>query len=203
MRAQPADSTGPLLVVNDTGARRDLSSLDANGKRVFARSLAPGASFTQATRSGEVWVITDPAGGCVAVYPVVAAALLIVSPSRNSLVPLYAIRGRATDARSGASLGGQTVFVWQPDEASCAVIGGSGSPGYVVSSITALDGTYSVYVTAGDYKVRVRTSPVGGITYAPQWWRGKPASTAGECAAADVVTLTADLLAIDFTLQPQ
>lgn len=188
--------------MNDAGARRDLSALDGNGRRFLARSLAPGDSYTQTTRIGEVYVVTEPGGGCVAVYPVVAAALLIASPTRNSLIPLYAIRGHVTDARSGGALGGQTVFIWKPDESACAIIGGSSSPGYVVSSITATDGTYGVYVTAGDYKVRVRTA-AAGQTYAPQWWRGKPASTAGQCAAADVISVNTDLLAIDFALQPQ
>ena len=203
LRSQPSSGTAPLLLVNNAGARRDLLSLDANGKRVFAKSLGSGESYTQTTRVGEVWLVADPGGGCVAIYRVVAPALLIVATARNSLIPLYAIRGRVTDARSGAPLPGQTMFVWQPDEASCAIIGGSGAPGYVVSSITAPDGTYGVYVTVGDYKVRVRTAAVTGVNYAPQWWRGKPASTAGQCAAADVITLNADLLAIDFALQPE
>jgi len=106
------------------------------------------------------------------------------------------------DASSGAPLAGQSIFIWQPDESSCAIIGGSGSPGYVVSSITASDGTYLVHVTAGDYKVRVRTAPVGGIAYAPQWWRNKPASTAAQCAAADVVSV-GDEMVIDFALARQ
>ena len=161
--------------------------------------MANGESYTQTTRVGEVWVVSVPGGGCVAVYPVVAPALLIVSATRNSLIPLYAIRGRVTDARSAGALGGQTVTVWKPDDVSCA----TGAPGGIVSAITAQDGTYGVHVTAGDYKVRVRTVAVAGVAYAPQWWRGKPASTAGQCAAADVISLTADLLAIDFTLQPE
>lgn len=203
LRSQPASTTVPLLVSNNAGARRDLSSLDAIGRRVFAKALAAGESYTQTARIGEVWVVTEPGGGCVAVYPVVAPALLIVSATRNTLLPLYAIRGRVTDARSGGALPGQTVFIWNPDESSCAIIGGSGAPGYVVSAITATDGTYGVFVTAGDYKVRVRTAPVGSVTYAPQWWRGKPATTAGQCAAADVITMNADLIAIDFVLQPE
>jgi hypothetical protein len=180
-----------------------VSSLDAEGRRILSRVLASGETYTQTASIGDVWVVTEPGGGCVAVVPVVAPALLIVSATRNSLVPLYAIRGRITDARTGNGLPGQTIFVWLSDESSCAVIGGATSPGYVVSAITAADGTYAVYVTAGDYKVRVRTTSVGGVMYPPRWWRDKPASSAGQCAAADVLEVSVDASAIDFVLIPE
>ena len=162
-----------------------------------------GETYTQTAHAGEVWVVSDAGGACVAIQTVVAPALLILSASRVSQVPLYAIRGRVTDAQTGAPLAGQSVFIWMPDESSCAIIGGSGSPGYVVSSITAPDGTYGVFVTRGDYKVRIRTAPVNGVTYGPRWWRDKPASTAAQCAAADIIQVSADATAIDFALQRQ
>jgi hypothetical protein len=190
-------------VSNNSGARLDLSSLDAQGRRVPSTTLALGESYTQAAHVADVWVVSAPGGGCVAVYAVVAPALMILSAARTSLLPLYAIRGRVTDAQTGGPLSGQSVFIWTSDESSCAIIGGAGSPGYVVSSITAPDGTYGVYVTAGDYKVRIRTAPVGGIAYTPQWWRSKPALTSAQCIAADVIPVSADATAIDFGLQRQ
>jgi hypothetical protein len=170
---------------------------------VLAKTLASGESYTQAAHVGEVWVVSDAGGACVAIQTIVAPALLILSAGRASLLPLFAMRGRVTDAQTGIPLGGQSVFIWTADESSCAIIGGVGSPGYVVSSITAPDGTYGVYVTAGDYKVRVRTSPVGGFTYTPQWWRDKPALTSAHCVAADVIPVNADATAIDFALPRQ
>jgi hypothetical protein len=179
-----------------------VSVLDGQGKRVPKRTLQPGESYAQQAGAGDVWVVTDANGGCVTVHTAVASALLIVSPGRNSIVPLYAIRGRVTDARSGAGLGSQNVYVWQPDDASCAAVGGAGSPGHVVGSITAPDGTYAMYVSPGDYKVRVATTPVGGVGYAPQWWRGKPSGADSACRAADIAKVAADTTA-DFALQPQ
>jgi hypothetical protein len=132
---------------------------------------------------------------------VVAAALIIVAASRTSVIPLYAIRGRVTDARSGNPLPSQTVYIWSPDDASCAVVGGSGSPGYVVSAISAPDGTYGVYVTPGEYKARIATSAVGGIAYAPQWWRNRAGGAGAPCVAADVLKVNADATGVDFSLQ--
>ncbi|MFL5271686.1 MAG: hypothetical protein ACJ79E_06450 [Anaeromyxobacteraceae bacterium] len=204
MRSQAitVDAHFPVVFVNDTGVRRDVIALDDRGKRMPGRSVSTGTSYTANAYPGEVWVVTDPGGNCTAIQTVVAPTLVILSATRTSLVRLYAIRGSVTDASSGAPLAGQSIFIWQPDESSCAIIGGSGSPGYVVSSITGPDGTYLVHVTAGDYKVRVRTAPVAGVAYAPQWWRNKPASTAAQCAAADVVSV-GDEMVIDFALARQ
>jgi hypothetical protein len=165
---------------------------------VLARSLASGTSYTQTAHVGDVWIVST-GGACVALYRVTAAALLITAAQRQSLIPLYAIRGIVTDARTGAALPGQTVFIWQPEESACSVLGGTESPGYVVSSTTGADGRYGVYVTPGDYKIRVRATS----GYAPQWWSRKPANTAGQCAAADVVSVTGDTFQLDFPLQPQ
>jgi hypothetical protein len=202
MRSQPGASTVQLLVVNDAGMRLDVSVLDGQGKRVPKRTLQAGESYAQQAGAGDVWVVTDANGGCVAIHTAVASALLIVSSGRNSVLPLYAVRGRVTDGRSGTGLPGQTVYVWKADDGSCAVIGGSGSPGNVVSAITAPDGTYAMYVSPGDYKVRIATTPVAGVSYAAQWWRGKPSGPDSACRAADVTKVTADTTA-DFALQPQ
>jgi hypothetical protein len=196
------DARVPLVFVNNTGARRDVAALDEQGKRLPARTVVASESYTADAFPGQVWVVVDARGTCTAIQTVVAPTLVILSAARTALIPLYAIRGTVTDASTHAPLAGQTIFVWQPDESACAIIGGTGSSGYVVSSITATDGTYLVHVTAGDYKVRVRTAPVSGIGYAPQWWRNKPASTAGECAAADVVSVK-DATVIDFALARQ
>jgi hypothetical protein len=204
MRSQAiaVDAHLPLVFLNDTGVRRDVVALDDQGKRMRARSVSAGMSYTAIAYPGEVWVVTDAGGTCTAIQTVVAPTYVILSAARTSLVRLYAIRGSITDASSGSPLAGQSIFIWQPDESACAIIGGSGSPGYVVSSITAPDGTYLVYVTAGDYKVRVRTAPVNGTEYAPQWWRNKPASTAAQCAAADIVSVN-DGTVVDFALARQ
>ena len=76
---------------------------------------------------------------------------------------------------------------------------GSESPGSVVSSVTGADGTYRVHVSPGDYKIRVRATS----GYASQWWSGKRASTVGDCAAADVISVTGDTFNVSFALQPQ
>lgn len=204
MRSQAivVDARLPLVFVNNTGARRDVSALDGQGRRMPARTIASGDSYTATAYPGEVWVVADARGTCVAIQTVAVPTLVILSATRTSLVELYAIRGRVIDAASGDPLSGQSIFIWNPDESACAIIGGSGSPGYVVSTITAPDGSYVVHVTAGDYKVRVRTAPVGGVGYAPQWWRNKPASTAAQCAAADIVAVN-DVTVIDFALARQ
>jgi hypothetical protein len=186
----------PLVFRNQSGATLEYLSLDAQGRRVLARSLGSG-SYTQQARIGDVW-IASRGGTCVALYRVTAAALLISSAQRQSLIPLYAIAGIVTDTRSGAALSGQTVFVWQPEDSACAIIGGSESPGAVVSSTTGTDGKYQVWVTPGDYKIRLR-----GSGYASQWWSGKPASTSGDCAAADVVSVTGDTFQVNFRLSAQ
>jgi hypothetical protein len=200
MRPQPTAATVPLVFSNESGARREISSLDAQGRRVPARTLEAGQSYTQTANIGAVWLVSA-GGACVAITAVVAPALVIVSAGRTSLIPLFAIRGRVTDARSGSPLSAQTVYIWKADDASCAVVGGAGSPGYVVSSISSPAGGYEVYVTAGDYKVRVATSPVGGVSFRPQWWKGKVAGPGAQCLAADVLKATADQTGIDFALQ--
>ena len=202
MRPQPGTTTVQLLFINSAGMRLDVSVLDGQGKRLPKRTLQSGESYAQQGGAGDVWVVSDANGGCITVHTAVANALVIVSPGRNTVLPLYAVRGRVTDARSGAGLPGQNVYVWKADDASCAVIGGSGSPGQVVTSITAPDGTYAMYVSPGDYKVRVATTAVGGVSYAAQWWRNKAGGPDAACRAADVANIAADMTA-DFALQPQ
>lgn len=196
VRPSGAGASVPIVFSNQSGSTLDYLSLDAQGRRVLARSLG-GGSYTQTAHVGDVWIVSR-AGTCVALYSVTAAALLISQPTRQSLIPLYAIAGIISDGR-GSALSGQTVFIWQPEESACSVLGGSESPGYVVSSITGPDGRFIVYVTPGSYKIRVRAT----TGYASQWWSGKPAGSAGQCAAADVVTVTGDTLQVNFTLPPQ
>jgi len=193
-----ATVTVPIVFSNQSGATRQYFSLDAQGARVLTRALVSGTSYTQTARLGDVWVVASGAT-CVALYRVTAAALVISSAQRQSVVPLYEIAGIVTDARTGAALSGQTVFIWQPEESACSVLGGAESSGYVVSSITGADGKYSMFVSSGDYKIRVRAT----AGHASQWWSLKPALTAGHCAAADVVSITGDTFQVNFPLQPQ
>jgi hypothetical protein len=188
--ARPAapGATVPIVFSNQSGGARDVLSLDAQGRRVLARSLANGAQYTQSARVGDVWIVSA-GGACVALYRVTAAALLISQASRQSLVPLYAIAGIVTNARTGAALSGQTVTIWQPDASACA-----SEAGAVVSSITGADGTYRVWVTPGSYKIRVRAS----AGYVPQWW-----SSRLDCASATAVAIDGDTFQVNFSLQPQ
>src|SRR3954470_23926198 len=158
----------PVVFSNQSGSTLEYLSLDAQGRRVLARSLGTG-SYTQNAHVGDVWIVSR-GGTCVALYRVTAAALLISQSARQSVIPLYAIAGIISDAR-GNALAGQTVFIWQPEETACSVLGGSESPGYVVSSTTGPEGRYLMYVSPGSYKIRVRATP----GYGSQWWSGKPA----------------------------
>ena len=182
------DATVPIVFSNQSGGQRDVLSLDAQGRRVLARSLASGTSYTQTAHIGDVWVMST-GGSCVALYRVTAAALVISQASRQSIVPLYAIAGIITDARTGNAASGQTVTIWQPEASACA-----SEAGAVVSSITGGDGTYRVWVTPGTYKIRVRTT----AAYAPQWW-----SSRLDCASATAVDVTGDTFQVSFRLQPQ
>ena len=195
-RPATAGPAVPVVFTNQSGATLDYLSLDAQGRRVLARSLASG-SYTQQAHVGDVW-IASRGGTCVALYRVTAAALLISSAQRQSLVPLYVIAGIVSDASTGAALSGQTVFVWQPEDSACAVIGGTESPGYIVSSITGPDGKYAVYVTPGDYKIRLRAT----AGYVSQWW-GETATTRGQCTGALVVTIDGDAFNVSFALRRQ
>jgi hypothetical protein len=135
-----------------------------------------------------VWVVSA-GGNCVALYRVTAAALLISQAARQSLVPLYAIAGIVTNARTSSALSGQTVAIWQPEASACA-----SESGAVVTSVTGADGTYRVWVSPGTYKIRVRAS----AGYVPQWW-----SSRLDCASATAVEITGDTFQVNFQLQPQ
>ena len=172
---------------NQSGATLDYLSLDAQGRRVLARSLTSG-SYTQQAHVGDVW-IASRGGACVALYRVTAAALLISQASRQSLIPLYEVAGIVTNARTGSAASGQTVIIWQPEATACA-----SEAGAVVSSTTGADGRYRVWVSPGTYKIAVRTSSA----YLPQWWSGRP-----DCASATAVTIDGDTLQVNFPLQPQ
>jgi hypothetical protein len=189
--------TVPIVFSNQSGATRQYFSLDTQGARALTRALASGTSYTQTARLGDVWVVASGTT-CIALYRVTAAALVISSVQRQSIVPLYEIAGIVSDARTGAAVSGQTAFIWQPEDSACAVIGGTESPGYVVSSTTGTDGKYSVFVSPGDYKIRLRAA--GG--YVSQWW-GETATTRGQCTGALVVTIDGDAFNVNFALQRQ
>ncbi len=178
----------PIVFSNQSGGQRDVLSLDAQGRRVLARSLSNGTSYTQSAHVGDVWIVSA-GGACVGLYRVTAAALFISQASRQSLIPLYAIAGIVTNARTGSALSGQTVAIWQPETSACA-----SEAGAVVSSITGADGTYRVWVSPGSYKIRVRAS----AGYVPQWW-----SSRLDCASATAVSIDGDTLQVNFQLQPQ
>ena len=96
----------------------------------------------------------------------------------------YLIRGRVTDAASGAGLANVSVLA-QPNFSCCF----SGTQ-------TGPDGRYSLIVNAATY--RISFFPPFGSDYLEQWWNGKPGYT-----TADLITIPSssiDLNAIDAAL---
>lgn len=138
-------------------------------------------------------------------------ATATAAPTAVPTATKFTISGRVTDAATGMPVEKTLIYVWKPDPDCCNVIGGSSSPGYISGGVSAADGTWSVALPPGNYKLRASPSTLkpGSTTtnpvfaYSPQFYRNRESFGPQTCLVAEIINVDANITGLDFVLQPE
>jgi M6 family metalloprotease-like protein len=71
---------------NDTPGAVKVFWIDTTGRKTLYSTLPPGAGFTQSTFSGHVWLVTDGADACVALFVATADAVSVAKVGSGNSV---------------------------------------------------------------------------------------------------------------------